>query len=192
MGEMENGEKLIIGKRCYVGNLAWRTSWQDLKDKFRECGSVVYANVMRTEDGRSKGWGIVEFESPEEALKAVQSMNGVELGGRPMMVREDREDRDVKNYQNESGRGREGAPKGCQVVVHGIPYKYSWKELKDLFNQRAGGAQHADVVIGRDGRSKGWGTVRFESPEEAEKAIEVMNNSDLEGRRLGVKLDKFA
>lgn len=34
--------------------------------------------------------------------------------------------------------------------------------------------------------------MRFESPEEAEKAIEVMNNSDLEGRRLGVKLDKFA
>lgn len=40
--------------------------------------------------------------------------------------------------------------------------------------------------------TQGWGTVRFESPEEAEKAIEVMNNSDLEGRRLGVKLDKFA
>ncbi len=34
-----------------MGNLAWRTSWQDLKDKFRECGSVVYTNVMRDEDG---------------------------------------------------------------------------------------------------------------------------------------------
>lgn len=50
-----------------------------------------------------------------QALKAVQSMNGVELGGRPMMVREDREDRDVKNYQNESGREQEGEAKGCQV-----------------------------------------------------------------------------
>ena len=50
---MENGEKLVIGKRCYVGNLAWRTSWQDLKDEFRKCGHVVYANVMRTEDGEA-------------------------------------------------------------------------------------------------------------------------------------------
>ena len=41
-----------IGKRCYVGNLAWKTSWQDLKDTFRECGSVVYANVMRDDTGR--------------------------------------------------------------------------------------------------------------------------------------------
>lgn len=64
----DDEDKLIIGKRCYVGNLAWRTSWQvrringgcrnlrdgwiqDLKDKFRDCGSVVYANVMRSEDG---------------------------------------------------------------------------------------------------------------------------------------------
>lgn len=39
------------GKRCFIGNLAWRTSWQDLKDKFREAGTVVYANVMRDESG---------------------------------------------------------------------------------------------------------------------------------------------
>ncbi len=46
------GETVVrIGKRCYVGNLAWKTSWQDLKDKFRECGNVVYANVMRDEEG---------------------------------------------------------------------------------------------------------------------------------------------
>jgi RNA recognition motif-containing protein len=40
-----------IGKRCYVGNLAWGTSWQDLKDKFREVGNVVYSNVMKDESG---------------------------------------------------------------------------------------------------------------------------------------------
>lgn len=50
----ENGEDssvMRIGKRCYVGNLAWKTSWQDLKDKFRDVGNVVYANVMRDDGG---------------------------------------------------------------------------------------------------------------------------------------------
>ena len=53
MGD-ENGEDssvMRIGKRCYVGNLAWKTSWQDLKDKFRDVGNVVYANVMRDDGG---------------------------------------------------------------------------------------------------------------------------------------------
>lgn len=39
---------------------------QDLKDQFREVGVVVYANVVKDDSGRSKGWGIVEFETPEE------------------------------------------------------------------------------------------------------------------------------
>jgi RNA recognition motif-containing protein len=38
----------------------------------------------------------VEFETPEEALTAINTLNGVEMGGRTILVREDREDRDVK------------------------------------------------------------------------------------------------
>lgn len=47
----DQGETIRLGKRCFVGNLAWKTSWQDLKDKFREAGNVVYTNVMRDDDG---------------------------------------------------------------------------------------------------------------------------------------------
>ena len=52
------------GKRCFVGNLAWRTSWQDLKDKFREVGTVVYANVMRDDGGECNTW----FSSDEKLV----------------------------------------------------------------------------------------------------------------------------
>ncbi len=37
-----------------MSNLNWKTSWQDLKDKFRESGEVVYANVVRDDDGELK------------------------------------------------------------------------------------------------------------------------------------------
>ena len=47
----DDSSVMRIGKRCYVGNLAWKTSWQDLKDKFRDVGNVVYANVMRDDGG---------------------------------------------------------------------------------------------------------------------------------------------
>eukprot|EP00210_Caulerpa_lentillifera_P007282 g6962.t2 len=117
------------------------------------------------------------------------------MNGRPLMVREDREDRDVKNYQQETARGEHldhNNSRNCQIVVHGIPFKFTWRELKDFFNQSVGGAAHADIVLGHDGRSRGWGTVRFESPEAAQKAIEVLNDTTLEGRRIGVKFDRYA
>lgn len=64
--------------------------------------------------GRSKGWGIVEFETPEEALTAINTLNGVELGGRTILVREDREDRDVKQV------GRAPLPKKVLCVRPGM------------------------------------------------------------------------
>ncbi|KAG2444760.1 hypothetical protein HXX76_001504 [Chlamydomonas incerta] len=221
---MEDQSTIRLGKRCFVGNLAWKTSWQDLKDKFRECGNVVYTNVMRDDDGRSKGWGIVEFESPEEALHAIQTLNGAELGGRRILVREDREDRDVKqadgatgaperaprpargagrgaaNGGRGAGRGGRGAPgaapeatgesSGLQIVVQGIPWAYTWRELKDMFAE-VGGVDRADVVTGYDGRSRGYGTVKFTTKEAAEAAVARYHESELEGRRLAVFIDRY-
>lgn len=226
------GDTVRIGKRCYVGNLAWKTSWQDLKDKFREIGNVVYANVMRDDDaGRSKGWGIVEYETPEEAVTAIQQLNGSDLGGRRILVREDREDRDVKvpgepgapreprapraprapgagrgagrdaavggrGAGRGRGRGPAAAPEGAessglQVVVQGIPWAFTWKELKDLFAEESS-VERADVAMGHDGRSRGFGTVRFLDTESALSAVEKYNGSELEGRTLAVFLDRYA
>ncbi|KAL6774211.1 GBP1 [Auxenochlorella protothecoides x Auxenochlorella symbiontica] len=100
---MAEEEVMRVGRRVYVSNLAWKSSWQDLKDHFRSVGEVVYSNVIKDESGRSKGWGIVEFAQPEEAVAAISTLNGTDLGGRTILVREDREDRDVKQYNAENG-----------------------------------------------------------------------------------------
>ena len=47
-------------------------------------------------------------------------------------------------------------------------------------------------MIGRDGRSRGYGTVRFTTVEAANAAIEGKHATELEGRTLTVKLDRFA
>lgn len=45
---------VTVGRRLYVSNLAYGTTWQNLKDHFAQAGAVVYANVMQGPDGRSK------------------------------------------------------------------------------------------------------------------------------------------
>ena len=59
-----------------------------------------------------------------------------------------------------------------QVIVQGLPFAYAWQDLKDLFKP-IGGVLQADIVMGRDGRSKGWGTLNFETEADAERAIQV-------------------
>lgn len=54
-------------------------------------GPVAHADVLLGPDGRSKGCGVVEFQTAEDAKTAIRKMNDVVLRGRPVFVREDRE-----------------------------------------------------------------------------------------------------
>ncbi len=64
----------------------------------------------------AQGCGIVEFESPEEAAGAIQTLNHTELDGRQIFVREDREDSDLKQLQvhlPECEGGKAGRRRRC-------------------------------------------------------------------------------
>ncbi len=78
---MEKSNKL------YVGGLAWKMEWQDLKDVFKEYGEVTFAKVIKDmETGKSKGFGFVEFTSEEEAAKAKEALDWAEIEGRTVKV----------------------------------------------------------------------------------------------------------
>ena len=59
-----------------------------------------------------------------------------------------------------------------QIVVHGLPWSTEWQELKDLAKEH-GDVIKADVMRRPDGKSRGFGTVVFKTPEDAQGAIEV-------------------
>ena len=92
----------------YVGNLSWDVTWQDLKDHFKSCGAVAHAKIMEGANGRSRGFGIVEFESASDAAAAIEAMNETDLDGRTIHVREDRGDtvRDDAPRGGKGGKGR--------------------------------------------------------------------------------------
>ena len=55
-----------------------------------------------------------------------------------------------------------------------LPFHCQWQDLKDLFRQ-AGTILRADVALGPDGRSRGFGTVAFASEIDAERAVKMFN-----------------
>eukprot|EP00959_Pyramimonas_sp_CCMP1952_P366421 7674429-Pyramimonas_sp.AAC.1 len=197
----QHGEIAAVGRRCYVMNLAWETTWQTLKDHFRQVGNVVYAEVLSEASGRSRGCGIVEFEHAEEALKAISTLSNSDLDGRSILVREDREDRDLRGgkpaggssgkFAGGGGGGGGGGGRGAAVsgsagttlMVQNLPWSVSWQGLKDLF-RTAGSVTRADVAMDDSSRSKGWGTVTFATPGEANNAIQMFNGTELEGRSI--------
>ncbi|KFP00655.1 Heterogeneous nuclear ribonucleoprotein M, partial [Calypte anna] len=82
------------------------------------------------------------------------------------------------------------ARKACQIFVRNLPFDFTWKMLKDKFNE-CGHVLYADIKM-ENGKSKGCGVVRFESPEVAERACRMMNGIQLRGREIDVRIDKNA
>mmetsp|Transcript_73982 Transcript_73982/g.239171 ORF Transcript_73982/g.239171 Transcript_73982/m.239171 type:complete len:286 (+) Transcript_73982:83-940(+) len=76
----------------YVSNLPFTAEWQELKDLFSQIGTVEYARVLSTDGntistrGRSRGVGYVKFSTAEEAQAAIDTLNGIEMDGRTLVV----------------------------------------------------------------------------------------------------------
>lgn len=178
-------------------------------------GEVLFAEVLVTPTGVSKGCGIVEFASQEDAQRAVRELSETPLLGRPVFIREDRETESRfgatpvpgKIGMAMAGQGLNAGPPprppshnffgshannpGNQLYVGNLPYQAGWQDLKDLF-RAAGNIIRADINIGADGRPKGSGTVVFETPKDAQQAISMYHGFDWYGRLLEVREDRFA
>ncbi len=81
--------------RIFVRNLSYNTDWGALKDHFRNAGfPTVYASISTDQEtGESKGHGIVQFETVDAALAAIDEMSGSVLDGREIYCREDRKEK---------------------------------------------------------------------------------------------------
>lgn len=187
---------VVLGKKVWVGNLAGDVTWKDLKDHFRGAGNVVHAIVLEHEDGTSKGCGIVEFASPSEALRAISMLSNSVLRGNAIVVREDREETYTvapRIQRIEDGYQQQQGAEGNQVVIHGLPYKMAWQDLKDMVRDFARGPViRADIVTTVTGLSKGYGVVVLSSPEDAQSVISNLHGRVVEGRVLTAKFDKFS
>ena len=71
-----------MGKKLYVGNLAYGLTDADLQRLFESHGTVQSAQVIMDRDtGRSKGFGFVEMGTDAEAQAAIQALAGKEVDG---------------------------------------------------------------------------------------------------------------
>ena len=76
-----------MSKRLYVGNLAWATKDEGLKEFFSKAGNVISAEVIINKfNGRSKGFGFVEMENEEQAQNAMTTLDRQQLDGRMIFV----------------------------------------------------------------------------------------------------------
>jgi RNA recognition motif-containing protein len=100
-----------MNNKLFVGNLSFDVNERDLQEAFGAHGTVLEANVMLDRmSGKSRGFAFVTMSTDEEAAKAIEGLNGVELGGRALTVNVARP-REERSGGGGGGGGRSREPR---------------------------------------------------------------------------------
>ena len=101
-------------KNIFVGNLNYAASEDELRQLFEQFGTVDRVSLISDRDtGRPRGFGFVEMPNDEEGDRAIEELNGVELGGRALNINEARPRQGGGGGGGGFGGGRPaGGPRG--------------------------------------------------------------------------------
>lgn len=179
-------------RSVYVGNLSWDCDEDELSAWCAGAGTVVSTVILRR-GKRSTGSGLVEFTDVASAQNAVATLNNTEMGGRVILVREDRvaaapQEKGAKSTEKKS-KAANTANKVVEpnkVFVQNLTWETTEEELVAAFCPVAD-VTSVEIRQTRSGRSLGCGVVEFNSAQGAQDAIASLNGVDLNGREMLIR-----
>uniref|UniRef100_A0A8D0CI31 Polyadenylate-binding protein n=1 Tax=Scleropages formosus TaxID=113540 RepID=A0A8D0CI31_SCLFO len=162
----------------FIKNLDKSIDNKALYDTFSAFGNILSCKVVCDENG-SKGYAFVHFETQDAADRAIDKMNGMLLNDRKVFV-----GRFKSRKEREAELGAK-AKEFTNVYIKNFGEDMDDDRLKELFD-KYGKTLSVKVMTDPMGKSRGFGFVSYEKHEDANKAVEEMNGTELNGRTVFV------
>lgn len=186
-------------KVLFVKNLSYDTDESSLQNAFQSSTGVRIATFA--DSGKPRGFGFIDFSTEQDAQDAYENMNGMELDGREIKLDFATEKQsgggggrsggggggggrnNSGGYGGGGGGGRERSEKSNTLYVGNLSFYTTKEQLQDAFE----GCRTARIATYPDsGKHRGFGYVEYDSVEEAEESLNVMSETELDGRRIRV------
>ncbi|KAI8641494.1 hypothetical protein BD408DRAFT_418123 [Parasitella parasitica] len=151
----------------FIKNLDPTIDNKALHDTFSAFGNILSCKIAQDEEGNSKGYGFVHYETQEAAETAIKSVNNMLLNDRQVYV---------GHHIPSSERPKTGELHFTNVYVKNLPRSVGDKELNALFNE-FGAITSAVVSKDSEGKSIGFGFVNFEDHDAAARAVDKLNGT---------------
>jgi polyadenylate-binding protein len=201
-GKMINNRIVYVGKfeskkerhqqiesswtNVYIKDISPDVSDTELRDIFVPFGHITSVVIMRKEDGTSKGFGFVNFDKHEEAVRSVEAVHQKPFGKeqKPLWCgraqkRSERES-ELKNRFRIIKMERIKQYTGINLYIKNLDDNIKEEQLRKEFSV-FGNIRSLKIMTDEKKNSKGFGFVCFDTPDEAQRAIAEMNNRPLSG-----------
>ncbi|KAK2963174.1 putative Polyadenylate-binding protein [Blattamonas nauphoetae] len=164
--------------RLIVNYLPSNLTQDHLQALFSQYGALVSCKLVTSRvTGESLGYGFVEYSAPEEAKLAIQTLNRATIENKTLKV---------SYARNPSPELRD-----TNLFVSGLPDDLGQPQLEQLFSQY-GSVIHCHLLTDPAGRSRCSGFVRMSLNQEAQAAIRALDQQQINGKQISVKVDNPA
>ncbi|KAG8628517.1 hypothetical protein KVT40_004390 [Elsinoe batatas] len=163
----------------FIKNLDAAIDNKALHDTFAAFGNILSCKVAQDENGNSKGYGFVHYETAEAASNAIKSVNGMLLNEKKVYVGHHVSKKDRIN------KFEEMKANFTNVYVKNIDPEATEDEFRALF-EKYGDITSASLAQDDAGKSRGFGFVNYIHHEDASKAVDELHDTDFKGQKLYV------
>ena len=163
----------------FIKNLDAAIDNKALHDTFAAFGNILSCKVAQDELGNSKGYGFVHYETAEAASQAIKSVNGMLLNEKKVFV-----GHHIPKKERMS-KFEEMKANFTNVYVKNIDQEVTDDEFREMF-EKYGDITSASLAHDNEGKSRGFGFVNYIRHEDAAKAVDELNDTDLKGQKLYV------
>ncbi|RWW12297.1 hypothetical protein GW17_00024043 [Ensete ventricosum] len=122
----------------FVKNLSESTTREDLEKVFGKYGKITSAVVMKKDDGKSRCFGFVNFENPDDAAQAVQELNGQEFGGEEWYVgralKKSEREQELKEIFDQREKDTVDKYQGLNLYLKNLDASIGDDKLRELFS----------------------------------------------------------
>ncbi|KAF2874558.1 hypothetical protein BDV95DRAFT_604726 [Massariosphaeria phaeospora] len=163
----------------FIKNLDTAIDNKALHDTFAAFGNILSCKVAQDELGNSKGYGFVHYDTAEAANNAIKHVNGMLLNEKKVFVGHHIPKKDRMS------KFEEMKANFTNIYVKNIDLDVTDADFRDLF-EKFGSITSASVARDEQGKSRGFGFVNYHNHEDANAAVDQLNDNDFRGQKLYV------
>jgi polyadenylate-binding protein len=162
----------------FIKNLDKNIDNKMLYDTFCTFGNILSCKIAYDEQGRSKGYGFVHYETEEAAETAIEKVDGKMLKDKIVYV---------GKFKRKAERDEDGTSekKYTNIFVKNLDETVTEEDMKEQFSS-FGEITSLALMSNEEGKSKGFAFINFGDMEAARKAVDEKNGFEFKGKVMFV------
>jgi polyadenylate-binding protein len=175
----------------YAKNVDTAVTQEEFEELFKKFGTITSCVLSVDEEGKSRGFGFINYEDHDAAQQAVNELHDSDFHGQKLFVaraqkKSEREEELRRSYEAAKNE-KLSKFEGVNLYLKNIPEEYDDERLREEFSA-FGTITSCKIMRAPSGVSRGFGFVCFSAPDEANKAVAEMNGKMMDNKPLYVAL----